>query len=294
MPEEPYLGRGTVPLKEFLLDFRSNLTDHELRERYELSARGFVSLIRALLAKNIITPDDLSMRKEIAERRDLAKQSEFLKGLYICPQCSHPHPTAFARCPACGADPQESEMDDIYGSHLFEAFDSNESYDPITTSGDHFYVEDDLAASDVHAKRIHGHKSAENSGEELYELVPESPLEDADTEPIPFLPELRGATSGSEDADETVLVMDEPLEELTRLIAPEQEEDAYEAEILDEEPDDILVFDDEEPEAKTQLMPTIETADDFPPTQLLSAMPEERKEKTRSFVKSLISKLRKQ
>jgi len=41
-------------------------------------------------------------------QRDLAKETEFLSGLYICPQCSHPHPKPFEKCPACGAHPSES------------------------------------------------------------------------------------------------------------------------------------------------------------------------------------------
>jgi hypothetical protein len=122
--------RGKVPLNQFLADFRSHLTDHEVREKYELSAKAFVSLIKALLAKNIITPADLEKRKVMAVQRDLAKESEFLSGLSICPNCSHPHPKPFEKCPACGADPA--------------AFiPRHETVDPLSTSGRHFYIEDD-------------------------------------------------------------------------------------------------------------------------------------------------------
>ncbi|MGB6066346.1 MAG: hypothetical protein WBG50_16205 [Desulfomonilaceae bacterium] len=99
---------GKVPLNNFLADFRSILTDHELRQKYELTARGFVSLIKALLARNLITTDDLAKRREMAVQRDLAKESEFLSGLYICRHCSHPSPHPFKKCPACGADAAES------------------------------------------------------------------------------------------------------------------------------------------------------------------------------------------
>jgi len=96
--------KGKVPLKNFLADFRSPLTDAELRQKYDLSARSFVSLIKALLSQEMVTAQDLAWRKEMTVQRDLAKESEFLAGLYICPHCSHPHPKPFAVCPACGVD----------------------------------------------------------------------------------------------------------------------------------------------------------------------------------------------
>jgi len=115
---------GKVPLKPFLADFRSTLTDHELREKYELSAVGFVSLIKALLAQNLINAGDLAKRREMAVQRDLAKQSKFLSGLSICPNCSHPSPHPFEKCPACGADApgpasQEESLDNMPNSGEF-------------------------------------------------------------------------------------------------------------------------------------------------------------------------------
>ena len=118
---------GKVPLKPFLADFRSTLTDHELREKYGLSAVGFVSLIKALLAQKLITTDDLAKRREMAVQRDLAKQSKFLSGLTICPNCSHPSPHPFEKCPACGADaPGPASQDELV--------------DNVPTSGDYAYV----------------------------------------------------------------------------------------------------------------------------------------------------------
>lgn len=122
--------RGKVPLNNFLADFRSHLTDQELREKYQLSAKAFVSLIKALLSKNIINPADLEKRKIMAVQRDLAKESEFLSGLFICPNCSHPHPKPFERCPACGADPADF-------------LPRQELVDPLSVSGAHFYIQDD-------------------------------------------------------------------------------------------------------------------------------------------------------
>ncbi len=118
---------GKVPLKPFLADFRSTLTDHELREKYELSAVGFVSLIKALLAQNLINTGDLAKRRELAVQRDLAKQSKFLSGLSICPNCSHPSPHPFEKCPACGADAPGPAS-------------QGESLDNVPNSGDFAYV----------------------------------------------------------------------------------------------------------------------------------------------------------
>jgi hypothetical protein len=130
MSEQEQNKTGKVPLKSFLEDFRSTLTDAELREKYRLSARAFISLIKALLAKNLINADDLAGRKKMAVQRDLEKQSEFLSGLYICPNCSHPHPSPFERCPACGAEPGGSYAD-------------QELLDPVMSStGSHFLVDD--------------------------------------------------------------------------------------------------------------------------------------------------------
>jgi hypothetical protein len=120
--------RAKVPIREFLADFRSSLDDRELREKYNLSARGFVSLIKALLAQNLISPSDLSKRKEVAVKRDLAKESQFLAGLFICPQCSHPSPHAFDQCPACGTELHTRVGGAIPGT--------------VTSSGNHVLVEE--------------------------------------------------------------------------------------------------------------------------------------------------------
>jgi hypothetical protein len=130
MPDQTQDSRGKVPLKPFLADFRSSLTDHELRQKYELSAAGFVSLIKALLAQNLITTDDLAKRREMAVQRDLAKQSKFLSGLSICPHCNHPSPVPFRRCPACGAEASEPAPEE-------------ESLSALSTSGDHVYLGDE-------------------------------------------------------------------------------------------------------------------------------------------------------
>lgn len=119
--------RGKVPLREFLGDFRSVMSDQDLKAKYQLSAQAFLSLIKALLSKKVITPNDLAMRKEMAVQRDLARESQFLAGLYICPNCSHPHPTPFKQCPACGVNPEE-------------CFSEQDVLSTVTTTSGHIYV----------------------------------------------------------------------------------------------------------------------------------------------------------
>lgn len=126
MPDPQQPRTGKIPLKDFLNDFRSTTTDADLKKKYQLSARGFVSLIKALLEKGLITPQDLTRRKEMAVQRDLAKESQFLSGLFLCPNCSHPHPGPFDMCPACGvvlgeAHAAEELLDSVFsttGSHM--------------------------------------------------------------------------------------------------------------------------------------------------------------------------------
>jgi len=125
-----------IPLTSFLSDFRSTMSDKDLRTKYSLSARGFVSLMKALLARDLVSPADLARRKQMGVQRDLAKETEFLSGLYICPQCSHPHPKPFERCPACGAQPVEGEAAHAVGG-------------PNTPSTASFYIDESEPFTEV-------------------------------------------------------------------------------------------------------------------------------------------------
>lgn len=130
-------NKSKIPLTGFLADFNSSMPDKELRDKYGLSARSFVSLIKALLAKKLITPEDLAWRKQMAVQRDLAKESNFLSGLYICPHCNHPHPIPFEICPACGGK-------------VADASSSQESPVPIITpSGGHFIIDENSAIQEL-------------------------------------------------------------------------------------------------------------------------------------------------
>lgn len=105
------------------------MTDRELMDKYGVSASGLVALIKKLVAQNLITGNDLQIRKQKAVQRDLAREAQFLSGLFICPACGHPSPQPFEQCPACGA--------------LVEDFaPAQEVIDSITTSGGHIYVDE--------------------------------------------------------------------------------------------------------------------------------------------------------
>jgi DNA-binding Lrp family transcriptional regulator len=122
-------SRGKVPLKPFIKDFRSPMPDQELKEKYNLSPRAFLSLIKALLEKNIITNQDVLRRREMSVQRDMAKEAQFLAGLYICPNCGHPHPKPFTVCPACEVD-------------VSDMLDNQQPLTAVSETGGHFYVED--------------------------------------------------------------------------------------------------------------------------------------------------------
>ncbi len=129
MSENPSHSRGKVPLDRFLNDFKSSLSDQELRDRYALTARGFVALIKTLHARKILTQADFEHRRKMAAQRDHEKESQFLSGLFMCPHCNHPHPQQFDVCPACGLE--------VYADV------SPDAGDVITTTGSHFFVEDE-------------------------------------------------------------------------------------------------------------------------------------------------------
>jgi hypothetical protein len=152
--------RGKVPTREFLADFRSHLTDRELREKYGLSARSFVSLIKALVQSNVISRQDLSIRRQMSEKRDIAKESQFLSQLFICPNCSHPSPHPFEICPACGASTAEVGA-------------PTRSADLVTPSGEHFYVEEAPQATTQEVELLSEEDVIEEEQEDKKDAAPE-------------------------------------------------------------------------------------------------------------------------
>lgn len=116
-----------IPLKSFLADYRSSMADAELMQKYGLTVTSFINLIKVLTQKNMLTAADRELRKRLVAEKELEKESTFLKSLFLCVACGHPHPTRFDICPACGADQSEFAQPE-------------DTADRISTTGEHLYV----------------------------------------------------------------------------------------------------------------------------------------------------------
>ncbi|MBI5569292.1 MAG: hypothetical protein HY914_05040 [Desulfomonile tiedjei] len=165
--------RAKIPLKQFLTDYQSGLGDREIMQKYGLAASHFVSLIKALLQKQVLKPEDLARRKELMAQQEQVKETQFLKSLYICPNCGHPHPEQFDVCPACGFKPAEEPA-------------QNHGVASVTTTGGHFYVEDEDEAAGEEVEEDEEQR-ADLKTEPLEPPVPKSTTEESSedtTEPI--------------------------------------------------------------------------------------------------------------
>lgn len=120
-----------IPLKSFVSDFRSGMSDHDLRAKYNLTAVSFVRLIQVLLEREVVSEKDLEKRKEDAVQKDLERQSKFISGLFLCPACSHPSPTKFEVCPACEERVEdyihEDDMSTTLISRQVDTYEDSES-----------------------------------------------------------------------------------------------------------------------------------------------------------------------
>lgn len=142
-----------VEVKSFIIDFRSEMPDHDIMEKHGLTPRAFVQLVKALIARNILVESDLNVRREKAAQRDAAKQSEFLSGLFLCPHCGHPSPVPFEVCPACEApvhDPGEDESPEAsmtsHGKHIVVASGNDDE--------DDLYLDDDEEEDDEATTKV--------------------------------------------------------------------------------------------------------------------------------------------
>lgn len=138
-----------------------------MKEKYRVSASGLVALIKKLMAQNLITAGDLETRKRKAVQRDLAKEAQFLSGLFLCPACGHPHPQRFETCPACGAC-----VEDFL--HTEGALDS------VTTSAGHIYVDE----VEEMAKQHEAKEAAGDWEEDLDLDLEEEEEEEPEEEPV--------------------------------------------------------------------------------------------------------------
>jgi uncharacterized protein (DUF433 family) len=54
--------KRTIRAKDVVQDIRSHMTDAQLMEKYDLSAKGFQSLLKKLIQHNLISKSDLEVR----------------------------------------------------------------------------------------------------------------------------------------------------------------------------------------------------------------------------------------
>jgi hypothetical protein len=137
MVDQTQQQRAKIPLKQFLADYRTGVPDRDLMQKYALDARHLVALIKSLVDKKVLTAQDLTRHKEVTQQQELVKETQFLKSLFICPNCGHPHPQRFDVCPACGANPNEAVQ-----------AEPDDAAEEVMTTGGHFYVDD--LTSEVH------------------------------------------------------------------------------------------------------------------------------------------------
>jgi hypothetical protein len=116
------------------------MSDHGLREKYNLTAVSYVRLIQVLLEREVITEKDLEQRREAAVQKDLERQSKFISGLFLCPACSHPSPTKFDVCPACEERVDDYTHEDDMSTTLIDrqvgAYEDSESDVEMVEDGD--------------------------------------------------------------------------------------------------------------------------------------------------------------
>lgn len=91
--------KQTVNAREALDDLRSGMKDMQLMEKYELSARGLVSLFTMLVDAGLITQTELDRRTN-----DLEGDRTVELAMSRCPSCDMPQYTGFDRCSQCGLD----------------------------------------------------------------------------------------------------------------------------------------------------------------------------------------------
>ena len=101
-----------LDIQEFVKDYCLPLSDRDLINKYQISAKELIPLIRKLVIDGFITKEHHQERTRKMKQREAVQEKSFLKSLYHCPLCNHIHPTPFEVCPACGtsiADPRKSQ-----------------------------------------------------------------------------------------------------------------------------------------------------------------------------------------
>ena len=81
-----------IDAKQALQDIRSGMTDAQLMDKYNISARGLESLLKKLVQAGVL------LQSEIDDRHPLRTTSVDI-AIFRCPACGMPQFSEFADCP---------------------------------------------------------------------------------------------------------------------------------------------------------------------------------------------------
>jgi hypothetical protein len=73
------MEKRTIRAKDVVHDIRSHMTDAQLIEKYQLSAKGLQSLLKKLIQHSLLSESDLSWRP-VGYDDTVAIDLDFLKG----------------------------------------------------------------------------------------------------------------------------------------------------------------------------------------------------------------------
>ena len=104
-----------IDLSAFIGDYCKGIKDKDLAARHNLTAKELAAIVKKLLSKGTISREQYLERNRRIQQVDAHLESDFLKSLHHCTNCSHAQPIPFTTCPACGASvapDQRSEAPD--------------------------------------------------------------------------------------------------------------------------------------------------------------------------------------
>jgi len=120
---------GNLNIAEFVKDYCAGITDTALRAKYGLNAVELLQLVKQLVSEGTVTRAQYRERRQKIEELHSGEEKDFLKSLYVCPVCSHMHPTRFIRCPACGHDSSKHKDKKAHGGALHQKPEEESSRD---------------------------------------------------------------------------------------------------------------------------------------------------------------------
>ena len=91
-----------VSAKEVLSDIRSGMTLSDLKHKYGLSDKGAESLFRKLVAKGLVTEEELPKSLGPDSVQEGLPREKKENSVWRCPACGAPQDAQLAECPICG------------------------------------------------------------------------------------------------------------------------------------------------------------------------------------------------